>query len=111
MEQMLEENCVETQLYLQHDLNLHQLAQVIGTNRNYLSQYFSRQGITYNTYINNLRINHFFKLYEEATAKQQPFTIRQLSIESGYCSYSTFSLAFKQRTGQSVTTWTQKSAE
>ena len=51
------ENCIAPQLYLQHDLTLQQLAQAVGTNRFYLSQYFSRQGITYNTYINNLRIN------------------------------------------------------
>ena len=59
IEQLLTEHCVDTQLYLQHDLTLQQLAQTIGTNRYYLSQYFSRQGITYSTYINNLRINHF----------------------------------------------------
>ena len=36
---------------------------------------------------------------------------QQLAIESGYHSYSTFSLAFKQRTGQSVTAWMRESDE
>ena len=103
--QLLEERCVATRLYQQHDLTLQQLAQAIGTNRSYLSQYFSRQGITYNTYINNLRINHFISLYQEAAAAGQPIVAQQLASESGYRSYSTFSLAFKQRTGQSVTAW------
>ena len=105
IERLLEEHCVATQLYLQHDLSLQQLARTIGTNRSYLSQYFSRQGITYNTYINNLRINHFISRYQEVASTQQPFTVQQLANESGYRSYSTFSLAFKQRTGQSVTAW------
>ena len=111
IERLLTEHCVGTQLYLQHDLTLQQLAQTVGTNRYYLSQYFSRQGITYNTYINNMRINHFISLYEMATAKGNPVVAQQLASESGYRSYSTFSLAFKQRTGQSVTAWVRKSTK
>jgi AraC-like DNA-binding protein len=110
IERLLEEHCVATQLYLQHDLSLQQLARTIGTNRSYLSQYFSRQGITYNTYINNLRINHFISRYQEVASTQQPFTVQQLANESGYRSYSTFSLAFKQRTGQSVTAWMRETS-
>ena len=102
---LLQQHCVATQLYLQHDLSLQQLAQAIGTNRSYLSQYFSRQGITYNTYINNLRINHFISRYQEVAATGQPIIAQQLASDSGYRSYSTFSLAFKQRTGQCVTAW------
>ena len=105
IEQSLKERCVDTQLYLQHDLSLQQLAQTIGTNRFYLSQYFSRQGITYNTYINNLRINHFINRYQEVASTGQTVIAQRLAGESGYRSYSTFSLAFKQRMGQSVTVW------
>ena len=111
IEQLLAEHCVGTQLYLQHDLTLSQLAQTIGTNRFYLSLYFSRQGITYNAYINNLRINHFMRLYREAVAAQQPVIAQQLANDSGYRSYSTFSLAFKQRMGQSVTAWMRDTAK
>lgn len=110
IEQLLEEHCVATKLYLQNDLTLLQLAQAIGTNRFYLSQYFSRQGITYNAYINNLRINHFVNLYREAIAAQKPVTAQQLASDSGYRSYSTFSLAFKQRMGESVTAWMHEMA-
>ena len=102
---LLQKNCVDTKLYLQHDLTVAQLAQAIGTNRFYLGQYFSRQETTYNAYINNLRINHFISLYREAVAAQRSFTTKQLAHDSGYRSYSTFSLAFKQRMGQSVTAW------
>ena len=108
---LLQQHCIDTQLYLQHDLTLLQLAKVIGTNRFYLSQYFSTQGTTYNAYINDLRINHFIRLYREAVAGQRPFTTKQLAHDSGYRSYSTFTLAFKQRMGKNVTTWMQDSAE
>ena len=111
IEQLLAEHCVAPQLYLQHDLTLQQLAQTIGTNRYYLSQYFSRNSITYNTYINNLRINHFIRLYDKAVAAGQPVGAQQLAQESGFRSYSTFGRAFMQRTGQSVTAWMRGTAE
>ena len=105
IERLLKEHCEDTQLYLQHDLSLQQLAQTVGTNRFYLSQYFSRHGITYNTYINNLRINHFINRYQELAVSRQPVVAQQLAQESGYRSYSTFGRAFMQRMGQSVTAW------
>ena len=107
--QLLQQHCVSTQLYLQHDLSVADLARAIGTNRSYLSQYFSRKNTTYNTYINNLRIDHFVNLYREATTAQRSFTAQQLASDSGYRSYSTFSLAFKQRMGQTVTAWMRES--
>ena len=102
---LLQQHCIETQLYLQHDLNLTQLAKAIGTNRFYLSQYFSNQGTTYNDYINGLRINHFVSLYHEAVASHRSFSAQQLALESGYRSYSTFRDAIKRKTGMMVKAW------
>ena len=103
--QLLKLHCEGTQLYLQHDLSLSQLSQAIGTNHYYLSQYFTQQGLTYNAYINGLRIRHFVNLYNEAVANQRSFTAQQLASESGFRRYNTFSNAFKQRMGQTVTAW------
>ena len=108
---LLQQHCIDTHLYLQHDLTVIQLAKVIGINRTYLSQYFSSQGTTYNAYINNLRINHFVSLYREVTASQQSISAKQLAHDSGYRSYSTFALAFKQRMGQTVHAWMHDMAE
>ena len=108
--QLLERHCEDEQLYLQHDLSLSQLSQTIGTNHYYLSQYFTQQGLTYNAYINGLRIRHFINLYREAVADQRTFTAQQLAHESGFRSYSTFSAAFKQRMGQTVTAWMNSEA-
>ncbi len=103
--QLLAEHCVDSQLYLQHDLTLAQLSTAVGINRYYLSQYFSNQGINYNTYINGLRIQHFVNLYRETVASHRSVAAQQLAQESGFRSYSTFSSAFKLRMGQSVTAW------
>lgn len=105
IEQLLKKHCADAQLYLQPDLTLPQLASAIGTNRSYLSQYFSRQSITYNTYINNLRINYFVRRCQEAAKAGQPIVAQQLAEESGFSTYRTFSRAFMLRTGQSVSTW------
>lgn len=105
MEQLLKEHCEATRLYLEKDLTLQMLAQVVGTNRSYLSQYFSRKGFTYNTYINSLRINHFISRCRELSAAGQDIPIQQLALESGFGSYRTFSRAFLLRTGKSVTAW------
>jgi AraC-like DNA-binding protein len=102
---LLEKYCIDTQLYLQHDLTLLQLAKAIGTNRFYLSQYFSSLGTTYNAYINDLRVNHFVNLYHEAIDVHRSFTAQQLAQESGFRSYNTFSSAFKRKTNLSVTAW------
>ena len=80
-------------------------------NRLYLSQYCTQQGIHYNTYINNLRIDHFVNLYRKATASGKSFTAQQLADGSGYRSYSTFSHAFKQRMGETVTAWMHETAQ
>ena len=102
---LLQKHCIDTQLYLQHDLTVHQLAKAVGTNRFYLSQYFSQQDNTYNGYINGLRIDHFMALYRKVVAERQPFTVKQLAQDSGYRNYTTFSNAFKQRMGKNVKDW------
>ena len=102
---LLRQHCEEPQLYLQYDLTLQQLATQIGVNRSYLSKHFALQGITYNAYINNLRIRHFVSLCQERVAAHQPLSILQLSLESGFRSYSTFNGAFKQVMHTTATEW------
>ena len=108
---LLKENCEKAELYLMNDLTLAQLSAAVGVNRLYLSQYFSSQGMNYNTYINGLRINHFVRLYRKAVAANQSVTAQLLAQKCGYRSYSTFSAAFKLRMGQSVMTWMRDTAQ
>ena len=102
---LLELHCEAAGLYLQHDLTLHQLSIAIGTNRTYLSSYFAQQGITYNAYINRLRIEHFMRLHLTNRNLLQPATAAILAQQSGFHSYTTFSIAFKKHTGTTVTAW------
>ena len=102
---LLKQHCEEPQLYLQYDISLVQLATQIGVNRSYLSKHFASQGITYNAYINGLRIQHFVKLYREAVATHQPVTAQQLAHQSGFRNYNTFSAAFKRMMGMNTTEW------
>ncbi len=103
--QLLAKHCEDTQLYLQPDLTLTQLAQAIGTNRTYLGAYFSSQGTNYYAYIHDLRIRYFVARYRELAAAHKPIVAQKLAQESGYHSYSTFSAAFKQRMHKSVAAW------
>ena len=102
---LLQQHCIDTQLYLQHDLNISQLAKTIGVNRLYLTKYFSSQGTNYNAYINDLRIQHFVSLYHEAVASHRSFSAQQLAQESGFYTYRTFSDAFKRKIGYTVSAW------
>ena len=102
---LLKQHCEEPQLYLQHDISVTQLAMQIGTNRFYLSQYFTNEGISYNTYINGLCIQHFINRYHGLAKDRQAIITKHLAYESGFRSYSTFGVAFKQIMGMTATEW------
>lgn len=105
IQDLLDIHCEAGQLYLQHDLTLQQLAMAISTNRTYLSTYFAQKGITYNAYINRLRVDHFMRLYCESVNSDRPIAATQLALKSGFRSYSTFSNAFKNFRGLTVAAW------
>lgn len=102
---LLTKCCETNELYLQHDLTIGTLCAATGTNRTYLSAWFSQQGINYNTYINQLRLQHFMRIHSEAVANKSPYTIQELALKSGFRSYRTFSTSFKQLTGMTPTEW------
>ena len=108
---LLKQYCEEPQLYLQYDISLSQLATLIGINRSYLSKHFAMQGLTYNAYINGLRIQHFIKLYHESVATHLPIMVQQLALQSGFRSYSTFNAVFKQSMGTTATEWMRNMTE
>ena len=102
---LLKMYCEDPQLYLQNDVSLSLLANQIGINRSYLSKHFAMQGISYNEYINGLRIQHFVNLSHEAAATHQPVTVQHLACQSGFRSYNTFRVAFKKIMGMNTTEW------
>ncbi len=110
LQSQLQHYCVDGQYYLKHDATLSQLARLMGTNTTYLSRLFSQQGLTYNTYINNLRIEHFEHLYREAISAHLSPTATKLARQCGFRSYKAFSAAFKQQKGQTVSAWMSEHA-
>lgn len=105
---LLKKRCEDSHIYLQQNLTLQQLADMLGTNRTYLGQYFAQQGITYNAYINGLRIEHFMRLYQHAADSHCNVSAQKLCFESGFRSYSTFAVAFKQYRGMTVSEWVRQ---
>ncbi len=105
IESLLQEHCVEGQFYLNHDVSLSHLAELTGVNKTQLSQYLAQQGLTYNTYINGLRIEHFIRLYQGCTSTERDVAAVRLAHECGYRNYSTFCTVFKFIKGQTVTSW------
>lgn len=87
----------EQQLYLNQDLTLDDLAQAVGTNRTYISNYLSAvKGTTFYDYINRKRI----ELVSIPTLKEHPeYTLEHIAEASGFRSISTFRRAFIKLTG------------
>ena len=108
---LLIKHCEKSLLYLQNDLTLNRLSTEIGTNRTYLSAYFQQQGITYNAYINRLRIEHFMQTYRDSIDNNSTFSVQEKAAESGFQSYRTFATAFKTLMGMTASEWMEKEKE
>jgi AraC-like DNA-binding protein len=84
--------------YLNPELTLSLLADQLGTNRTYLSNYISNElGTTFYDYINRLRIE--CKALPMLQDKEQPYTIEYIAEQAGFKSITTFRRAFKKLTG------------
>ena len=86
-------------LYLQPDLNLHELSQHLQTNTAQVSAAINQVfGQNFNDYINGQRIEEFIRLYQQNGEK---YTLLSLAFESGFNSKATFNRAFKKIKGSS----------
>jgi AraC-like DNA-binding protein len=85
------------QVYLQKDINIEQIAELLGTNRTYLSKAIREVLDTnYNLLINKYRVEKARKLL---TDKGQKLSIEGIAHSVGFSSKSTFNAAFKNFTG------------
>lgn len=84
--------------YLQSNINSQKLAKILQTNTKYLSLVLNHEkGITYNYYINTLRINYCLHLLKE-DLKYRNYTISAIAEECGYKTAESFSNSFKKIT-------------
>lgn len=89
------------QLHLGKKLNMSDLADAVGYNKNYLSTKFGREvGLSISEYMAQLRIERA-KVWLQNTDKP----IQQISDELGFSSVSYFSAQFRKAVGQSPTAY------
>ena len=98
VEGLLERIVEEKQLYMVKNLTLSDLAQEMGTNRTYVSNYLSQvRGQTFYDYINQIRIE---KKSVPLLREHPEYTLDYVASESGFASLSTFRRAFLKLTGK-----------
>ncbi|MBQ0022974.1 MAG: helix-turn-helix transcriptional regulator [Prevotellaceae bacterium] len=96
VEALLEKECIANGLYLQNDLSLPVLAAALGTNRTYLSQYFTSKNTTFYSYINGLRIDRAVSMIRN---KEKGVTMENIYTQCGFNSSNTFRRAFIDKMG------------
>ena len=99
----------EKRVYLDPALSLDSLAAMAGTNRTYLQEAIRiSTGLTYSSYINDLRISHAIDLLTQADSAE---VIKTLAAASGFESPSNFYRRFKKKTGVSPAVFRMQAKE
>lgn len=87
------------EVYKNNELNLGQLAELLGVHPNYLSQVINEKlGKNFYSYINELRVGAFIQLASDPD--KQHYSLLALAFECGFNSKSTFNKYFKMATGE-----------
>ncbi len=95
-----QETIINKQLYLNPDLKLGEVANILNISKGYLSQLISKESdFNFNEYINSLRVNTAKDML--ANKDFDNYTILAIGLESGFKSKSSFFTAFKKFTGTS----------
>jgi len=92
----LEEYLAESRLWEDSEIDRETLAAQLGTNREYLIRAIAENtGMTFNAYINNLRLEYAGRLLMDETET----TIKNIYISAGFTNEATFYRLFKQKFG------------
>ncbi|MEG2064543.1 MAG: helix-turn-helix domain-containing protein [Alistipes sp.] len=84
-------------IYRQNDISLEKLAEILGTNRSYISKVInSHLGMNFHSYINMLRINEAISILEDP---QNDMPVKAIAGHLGYNFLPVFYVAFEKRTG------------
>lgn len=98
----------DSKKFLSPNMRFSILVTFLDTNPKYLNHYLKENLNTdYNTYINNLRINHIVKQLK-SDASYRKYKISHLAKESGFSSHSNFSANFKRITHLSPSEYIEK---
>ena len=92
----------ERKLYLQSDLKLADLANMLGTNRTAVSACINReQGCSFSQLLNSYRVQHA----QQLMSRQTGFKMAEVWMDSGFATESSFFRAFKNQTGTTPGEW------
>ena len=96
----LDKTMLEKHYYQDNTLTLQKLAQHLGTNRQYLSNYINQEKHeTFYDYINDFRLMEAKSLLDSKDTENQ-HSLEEISMMSGFNSYATFLRSFKKKFGQ-----------
>ena len=105
----LEELMEKKKAYKDNTLSRDKLAELVGTNRTYLSKIINEQfGKSVNRYINSYRINHAIELLSNL---KEDLPMKAIESESGFNSSSSFFKLFKEEVGMSPANFRKKILE
>ena len=95
----VQELMTEEKVYRDYTITLDKLANILGTNRTYLSQVVNeKSGKSFSSYINDFRLDEAVELLSDTTNTEP---LKSIGISVGFASPSNFYTLFKQRVGVS----------
>jgi AraC-like DNA-binding protein len=107
--QRLEHWVAQDRGYLDPDIKLTDLAAVVGTSPQLLSQYLNDvRGVSFFDYVNSLRVAEIQKLMRDRGNDGR--TLLDLAFAAGFSSKSTFNASFKKITGVAPSSWRNEHA-
>lgn len=107
--QRLDELMLSEHFYREKLLTKERVAELLETNRTYLSQVINEvYGKTFTQYINDLRINEAIRLLDNPSSNR---AIRLIGQDLGFNSPTTFNTQFQARTGMTPAQYRQKIKE
>ncbi len=90
----------EKRYHQDNTLTLQKLAQHLGTNRQYLSNYINQEKhMTFYDYINDFRLEEAKSMLDGKDTENQ-HSLEDVAMMSGFNSYATFLRSFKKKFGQ-----------
>ena len=99
----------KNEYFLNKSLTLSVLANILGTNRQYLSNYINNEKhVSFYDYINRFRLKRVEKLLQEQVNKQNQHSLEEIASLSGFNSYATFLRCFSKVYGTTPSKYLQK---
>lgn len=87
----------DTKIYRHKDISVEKMAEILGTNRTYLSKAVNRfSGLSFPAYVNMYRIREATEIISDTS---KDIVLKQLAESLGYSSVNVFHKAFQKETG------------